>query len=130
MPVKGLDQVRRNLAATFERIEGPTTEQTLFEILIIGSGAAATLTPIDTSNLINSQYRRIERGPLGMWGRVGYTARYAAAVHNASGKLDGQPRPANRGDYWDPDAEPQFLVKGFERSTDAIRAAIKRGYKV
>lgn len=130
MPVKGVEQVRRNMARIVERIAGPISERTMLEILIIGAGKAATLTPIDTSNLINSQYRRVGRGPLGVWGRVGYTANYAAAVHAASGKLDGQPRAANRGNYWDPNAEPRFLTKGFEQSLDQIRAAIKRGYKV
>lgn len=130
MPVRGVNQVRRKMAQTFDRIAGPMTERTVLEILIIGTGAAATLTPVDTSNLINSQYRRTGVGPLGVWGRAGYTANYAAAVHAASGKLDGEPRPANRGNYWDPAAEPGFLTKGFERSIEQIRAAIKRGHKL
>lgn len=130
MPVKGLAQTRRRMAQTFERIAGPMTERTVLEILFIGTGAAHQITPQDTSTLVNSQYRRTGRGPLGIWGRAGYTANYAAAVHAASGKLDGEPRPANRGDYWDPAGEPGFLTKGFERSTEAIKAAIKRGHKL
>lgn len=144
MPYKGVDQVRRRMAQTFERIAGPMTERTVLEILILGTGAAATLTPVDTSNLINSQYRRVGRGPLGVWGRAGYTARYAAAVHAASGKLKGEPRAdfgttragvsfgggTGVGNYWDPAGEPGFLTKGFERSTEQIKAAIKRGHKL
>lgn len=140
MPHKGVDAVRRNLAQTFERIAGPMTERTLTEVLIIGGSGAALLTPVDTSNLINSQYRRIEAGPNGLRGRVGYTANYAAAVHSMPGTLDGQPRAdfgnagfgggTGVGNYWDPNAEPEFLTKGFEQNLGAIRAAIKRGMQV
>lgn len=144
MPVRGVNQARRKMAQTFDRIAGPMTERTVLEILIIGTGAAAMLTPVDTSNLINSQYRRTGIGPLGVWGRAGYTANYAAAVHAASGKLDGEPRAdfgttragvsfgggTGVGNYWDPAAEPGFLTKGFERSIEQIQAAIKRGHKL
>lgn len=130
MPSRGFRQTRAKLRRTMGRIEGAVTERTLLEVLIIGSGRASMLTPIDTGNLINSQYRRIERGPFGAWGRVGYTAAYASAVHAASGELDGQPRPNGRGNYWDPAGEPGFLEKGFDESRAQIWAAIKRGYKV
>ena len=132
MPVKGIEQTKRRMRETFAKIAGPMTERTIMEILIIGSGAAAMLTPVDTSNLINSQYRVTGDGPLGKWGRVGYTAAYAAAVHAMSGKLRGQPRSGGTGvgNYWDPRAEPQFLAKGFERSIPAIKAAIERGMKL
>lgn len=130
MPARGFRQARANLRRTMGQIEGAVTERTLLEVLIIGAGRASTMTPVDTSNLINSQYRRIERGPFGAWGRVGYTAAYASAVHAASGELDGQPRPNGRGNYWDPAGEPGFLKKGFDESREQILAAIKRGYKV
>ena len=130
MPARGFRQARANLRRTMGQIEGAVTERTLLEVLIIGAGRASTMTPVDTSNLINSQYRRIERGPFGAWGRVGYTAAYASAVHAASGELRGQPRPNGRGNYWDPAGEPGFLKKGFDESRAQILAAIKRGYKV
>lgn len=130
MPARGFRQAKAKLRRTMGNIEGAVTERTLLEILIIGSGRASIMTPVDTSNLINSQYRRIERGPFGAWGRVGYTAAYASAVHAASGELTGQPRPNGRGNFWDPSGEPGFLRKGFEESIPQIQAAIKRGYKV
>jgi hypothetical protein len=99
------------------------------EALIIGGGMAATMTPVDTSNLINSQFRIIERVATGVRGRMGYTAAYAAAVHDASGKLKGDPRDPNdpsRGNFWDPAGEPDFLTKGFEQTKADIDAAVKR----
>lgn len=130
MPARGFRQAKTKLRRTMGRIEGAVTERTLMEILIIGSGRASIMTPVDTSNLINSQYRRIERGPFGAWGRVGYTAAYASAVHAASGESAGQPRPNGRGNFWDPSGEPGFLRKGFDESIPQIQAAIKRGYKL
>lgn len=125
---------------------GRVTEKTLNEIIIIGSQYAAAITPIDTSTLINSQYREVYQKADGKWqGVVGYTAGYALYVHNASGKLKGQPRSSvesftttsgkvafasDKGNFWDPDAEPKFLVKGFERDGAAeIRALILRNYQ-
>lgn len=133
MPVKGIKQVRQNMSRTLGEISGQKAERAITEALIIGAGMAATLTPVDTSNLINSQFRIVRRAADGVHGQMGYTANYAAAVHNASGKLDGQPRDPNdssRGDFWDPNAEPEFLTKGFEMTRADIEAAIKRNMRV
>lgn len=144
MPVRGIKETRAGLRRVLADITGPVTELTLSRVLIIGAGRAAIMTPVDTSNLINSQYRRVERGRFGAWGRVGYTAAYAAAVHAASGKLKGQPRAdfgttrdgvafgggTGVGNYWDPAGEPKFLERGFDESRAQIWAEIKRGYKV
>lgn len=138
--------VRKNLAALGKRITGPMSQQTVTEALVIGGMYADLLTPIDTGNLLRSRFREITRAGNGEWiGKYGYTAAYAAAVHGASGKLKGQPRAhfgktsagqefgggTQVGNYWDPDAEPEFLTKGFERDgLDAIKAAIVRGMAV
>lgn len=139
MPVKGMSQVRSKLADVFEKIAGPMTEDTIVEVLIIGGGYADQLTPMATSTLVNSRYRRVERTADGWTGRYGYTAAYAAAVHDAPGTLKGQnmPRyPKTLGNVWDgalgPNgAEPEFLTKGFERDGLAeIKAAILRNMKL
>jgi hypothetical protein len=131
MPIRGLEAAKRASRAIFSRITDTLTEQTVTEICIIGAGYASVLTPVDTSVLINSQYREVKGGFTGFTGRVGYTAAYAAAVAKATGKLKGLPRPGNRGNYWDPGGEPDFLVKGFERDGKAdIAAAVKRGMRV
>lgn len=107
---------------------------------IVGQAYAQMLTPIDTSNLINSQYRRMEKRGNVWRALIGYTAAYAAAVHAASGKLKGQPRAhfgttragvdfgggTGVGNYWDPDAEPGFLTKGFEDHRAEIDEAVYR----
>lgn len=131
MPIKGLDAAKKQTEQIVGRITGVMSERTVTEILIIGAGYASALTPVDTSTLINSQFRRVENGPDGVRGMVGFTAAYAAAVNAAKGTLSGQPRPGNRGTYWSPGGEPDFLRKGFERDGKAdIEAAVRRGMKL
>lgn len=137
MPVKGLKEVRQRLKKELANISGTLPEKTLLEVLIVASGFAATMTPIDTSNLINSQFRRVETSGTTARGIMGYTAAYAAAVHEKPGTLLNTNTPRSksdpsRGNVWDPDAEPEFLRKSFE-DPDAradIDAVVKRRMKV
>lgn len=137
MPVTGLKEVRQRLKKELANISGTLPEKTLLEVLIVASGFAATMTPIDTSNLINSQFRRVETSGTKVKGVMGYTAAYAAAVHDKPGTLLGTNTPRSksdpsRGNVWDPNAEPEFLRKAFE-DEDAradIDAVVKRRMKV
>jgi hypothetical protein len=63
---------------------------------------------------------------------VGYTAEYAAYVHeNLEMKLKGEPRASGRGVYWGPKGESKFLEKTVRENERAIveivskRAAVK-----
>lgn len=129
MPVKGIERVRVRIKATFKDIKGPRTREAVYTILSQGAGIAQTMTPIETSNLINSQTEpRLGDTPTGVNGIVGYTAEYASAVHSASGTLKGQERESGTGRYWDPDGEPEFLSKGFDEVKPAIPAILRRVY--
>lgn len=142
--VKGIKRVRGNINSELELIATQRTARVMQEISITGAAYAAAITPIDTSNLINSQYRQLQKIPNGYEARVGYSANYAAAVSQMKGKLKGQPREdfgktrsgvsfgggTGKGRYWDPNAEPDFLRKGFENAAPEIQEIIKRGYKI
>lgn len=139
MPAKGMNAVRSKLAATFEKITGPMTEDCITTVLIIGGGYADALTPMALSTLVNSRFRKVERSAGGWQGRYGYTAAYAAAVHEKPGTLKGTstPRsPATLGNVWDNSmgpngAEPGFLTKGFERDgLQEIKQAIQETMKL
>lgn len=131
MPVKGIKRVQTNIRKVLSDIAGIRTEKVLYEVMNVGANHAALITPVKSSTLINSQYKKLEPLPSGMIGRVGYVANYAAAVNAAPGKLKGKPRPDGSGNYWDPNGEPDFLRKGFERDgLEEIKAIIKKGYKV
>lgn len=83
--------------------------------LVLGASEASVLTPIDTSTLLNSQYRQVDQTGDRIVGRVGYTAEYALAVHD----------PANPQTFRRASAEKEFLRKGFERAEPNIRAVLK-----
>lgn len=120
MPVKGGNKVRRNMRRTVGRITGTLTNRAITEILIIGEGYAAELTPVDTSNLINSRFRQVTDTATGAKGVVGYTANYAIFVH------EGGPK-----NWQKAGAEDEFLRKGFEENgRSEIEAHIRRRYRV
>jgi phosphatidylethanolamine-binding protein (PEBP) family uncharacterized protein len=89
------------------------------QALILGASEASILTPIDTSTLLNSQFRRVEKDGAKVVGSVGYTASYALAVHD----------PDNPQNFKRATAEKEFLKHGFERAEPNIRAVITGAIK-
>ncbi|HCW18464.1 hypothetical protein [Achromobacter sp.] len=145
MPVKGIERVKRGFRIAVKEIGEGKTERAVYETLSQGAAMAAQMVPRDTSNLVDSQYAPqidVKEGKVS--GSIGYTASYAAAVHEASGKLKGKPRAdfgktragvgfgggTGNGNYWDPNAEPEFLTKGFDQIKGAVPAILKRIYGV
>lgn len=125
-------RITNNMGQFIKRIEDKA-HVGMAQALILGASEAAALTPIDTSTLINSQFKKIEKTNRGIVGRVEYTANYALAVHEAEAKLKGKPRPKEngvaKGNFWDPRGEPEFLKKGFERAEPNIRKALRGALK-
>lgn len=88
--------------------------------LIVGASHASLYTPVSTSNLLNSQYKRIMAEGSRIVGTVGYTADYAKYVHD----------PAVKHTFRRTTAKKEFLRLGFEDArtmidkiiTDAVRA--------
>ncbi len=114
--VRGIQQAKRNLDALIGDIQGRKAVRALQSALIIGSSQAALYTPIDTSTLINSQYRELSVNGSRITGRVGYSANYAVYVHDPN-------IPQN---FRRAKAQKEFLMKGFEDSREAINAAIAK----
>ena len=94
-------------------------ERGMTQALILGASEASVMTPIDTSTLINSQFRDVHTEGSKVVGRVGYTAEYAMAVHD----------PENVQRFRRATAEKEFLKKGFEHAEPNIRAVIKGSIK-
>ena len=91
----------------------------MLQALILGASEASALTPIDTSTLLNSQFRKVEIEGDRIVGTVGYTAEYALAVHD----------PDNVQNFRRESAEKEFLRKGFENAEPNIRAVIAGSIK-
>lgn len=83
--------------------------------LILGASEASVMTPIDTSALLNSQYRKVEKDGSKIVGTVGYTVEYAQAVHD----------PDHKQRFRRATARKEFLKRGFETAEPNIRAVIK-----
>lgn len=114
--VKGISQAKKNLNALVGDIQGRKVVRAMQSALIIGGSQATLYTPIDTSTLINSQFREITVNGNRVTGRVGYSANYAAYVHDPS-----VPQNFRRAT-----ARKEFLTKGFDDTCRQIDAAIKK----
>lgn len=130
MAVKGAKRIINNYRLKVKEISEERTQQAVGAVLRAGSVAVQQFVPMDTGHLLQSQYAPQVITHTGKTvGHVGFTAEYALWVHEMPGKLKGQPRAdfgttragedfgggSGRGYYWDPDAEPQFMVKGFDQ---------------
>jgi len=88
--------------------------------LVLGASEASAMTPIDTSTLLNSQFRRVDLEGSRIVGTVGYTAEYALPVHD----------PDNPQRFRRAMAEKLFLSKGFIRAEPNIRKVLKGAIRV
>ena len=89
------------------------------QALILGASEASVMTPVDTSTLLNSQFRSVTKDGSKIVGTVGYTAEYAKYVHDPNVKQK----------FRRSTAEKEFLKKGFEESEPNIRAVITGAIK-
>ena len=89
------------------------------QALILGASEASVMTPIDTSTLLNSQFRSVAKDGSKIVGTVGYTAEYAADVHDPNIKQRFRRSTARK----------EFLKLGFEESEPNIRAVIAGAIK-
>ncbi|CNE41620.1 hypothetical protein [Yersinia kristensenii] len=118
--VKGIREAKANLDRLIGDIQGRKAVRAITKALIIGASQAALYTPIDTSTLINSQFRDISANGTRLTGRVGYSANYAIYVHD----------PDVKQVFRRPMAEKEFLTKGFADSKQAIEKAIMEEMKL
>ena len=114
--VKGVKGVVRNVNRIIDDIQGRKIVRALQSAMLIGGARAALYTPIDTSALINSQFREIITNGAIVTGRVGYSANYAVYVHD----------PANPQQFRRAAAKKEFLTLGFEEERSAIDAAVAK----
>ncbi|WP_407284661.1 HK97 gp10 family phage protein [Raoultella ornithinolytica] len=114
--VRGIRQAKANLDRIIKDVQGRKVVRALQSAMLIGSAQAAIYTPIDTSTLINSQFREITDNGVRVTGRVGYTASYAVFVHD----------PEVKQTFRRASAQKEFLTKGFEDTRSQIDAAVKK----
>lgn len=84
------------------------------QALVLGAAEASVMTPIDTSTLLNSQFRDVRKDGTAIVGTVGYTAEYALPVHD----------PEHKQQFRRATAKKEFLKHGFEKAEPNIRGVI------
>ncbi len=133
--VKGVREAQEKLNAVVGDITGRKALRAIHSALIIIGTEAATMTPIATGTLINSQFRDVDFKGTRLTGRIGYSANYAVYVHNAPGKYLGAGKArsvpkgsakGSLGNIWDATGEPKFLEKGADKTRSQVDAIIKK----
>ena len=114
--VRGTARVERNIDRILNDIQGRKVIRALQSAMILGAARAALYTPIDTSALLNSQFREIVTDGAVITGRVGYSTNYAVYVHD----------PANPQRVRRSTAKKEFLTLGFEEERSAIDDVVRK----
>ncbi|EJQ0793541.1 HK97 gp10 family phage protein [Cronobacter sakazakii] len=114
--VRGIAQAKANLDALINDVQGRKVVRAVQSALLIGGAQAALYTPIDTSTLLNSQFREVDANGTKVTGRVGYSANYAVYVHDPN-----VPQTFRRAT-----ARKKFLTKGFEDTREQIDRVMKQ----
>ena len=100
---------------------------------------AMSRAPHDTGNLKDTAFHVLNQKNGNDVETIGFTAPYAAPVHEMTGKLKGQPRAnfgktaagvefgggTGKGHYWD-QGEPHFLTKAFVENFTTILNIIRK----
>ncbi|MBT0442311.1 HK97 gp10 family phage protein [Morganella morganii] len=118
--IRGIAEVSANINALIGNITGRKVTRAIQAAMLIGGAQATLFTPIDTSTLINSQFREITVNGTRVTGRVGYSANYAVFVHD----------PKVKQTFRSATARKEFLTLGFEESRDEIEAAMHQEMRI
>lgn len=118
--IRGIAEVSANINALVGNITGRKVTRAIQAAMLIGGAQATLFTPIDTSTLINSQFREITVNGTRVTGRVGYSANYAVFVHDSKVKQTFRRATARK----------EFLTLGFEESRDEIEAAMHQEMRI
>lgn len=114
--LRGVQRAVRNTNRIINDIQGRKVIRALQSAMLIGGARAALYTPIDTSALLNSQFREIITNGAVVTGRVGYSTNYAVFVHD----------PANPQRFRRSTAKKEFLTLGFEEERSAIDDVVRK----
>ncbi|MFP1879789.1 HK97 gp10 family phage protein [Lonsdalea quercina] len=119
LKVRGLKETQKSINDLLNDTASKKAIAAMYKGLNIAALQAAIYTPIDTSTLINSQFREVGFKGSRIVGRIGYSANYAVYVNDPN-----VPQNFRRST-----AQKEFLRKGFEDSKDQVIEAIKEGMK-
>ena len=123
----GIDQINKKLREIIKDKEHDLTNSMLRAGMMI-EGESNKMTPVDTGTLRATSFAQ----PTGKNAiQVGYTADYAAEVHESPMTLKGKPRNkgTGKGFYWD-SGENKFLRKAFDNNHAEFTRIVVNGMEV
>lgn len=112
----GMRKLQSNFDKLVNDITGKRSVRAVTAAITVGAAQASIYTPIDTSTLLNSQFREVLSSGTRVTGRVGYSANYAVYVNDPN-------RPQN---FRRPSARKEFLRLGFEDARQEIDAVVRQ----
>lgn len=118
--LRGVQKAKQNLNDIIKDVQGRKVVRAIQSAMVIGASQAAIYTPIDTSTLINSQFREITVNGTVVTGRVGYSAKYAVYVND----------PEVLQKFRRSSARKEFLKLGFEDQKALIDRVILQELKL
>lgn len=118
--LRGVQKAKQNLNDIIKDVQGRKVVRAIQSAMVIGASQAAIYTPIDTSTLINSQFREITVNGTVVTGRVGYSAKYAVYVND----------PEVLQKFRRSSARKEFLKLGFEDQKALIDRVVLQELKL
>jgi hypothetical protein len=143
MPLKGMNKVKANTAKFIDKVNSKH-EKVLTEIGGLVISYAKFYVPLDTGNLLNSDFRQVFQDYDDVWTlTVGFTANYALPLHGTDTYTPlWKPRPVGAKVYdqgkgkppriksaVNNDATPQFLSRGIDDAMDGIMKIVEHEYR-
>ena len=113
MPLKGVGKVKRQLNS-LQDVAKPAAKTMQSWLVLVGTEAAIG-TPIDTSTLINSQFKSQETMTTLVKGIIGYSANYAIYTHNTKYPMNFRRSTARK----------EYLLLAIQE-TESVRATMLR----
>jgi|GEM_PF-271103 len=114
MPLKGVGKVKRQLNS-LQDVAKPAAKTMQQWLVLIGTESAIG-TPIDTSTLINSQFKSQEAMTTLVKGIIGYSANYAVYTHDTKYPMNFRRSTARK----------EYLILAIQETESARVAMLRR----
>ena len=118
---KQIADINKRSAVLFTKTIPKKIERGLTASLVVVGNKANEYVPLEFGLLVNSQFKEIRgNGAGGYTARIGYTANYAAALHE---RTNWSPRPPEMkdGPAYNPRAKPGFLREAGQETYVTVR---------
>lgn len=119
----GIGQLNKSLRRSYRGVRA-NIRRGMSEAMKSLKTKAASVTPVESGDLVKSLHRQVFSSAKEVKGVVWYDSPYANRVHSFPGTLKGLPRKSGIGRYWDPNSNPGFLVDSLIEKQNEIAVTL------